>query len=138
MRALNVALHYILAAVTSLVMAFFVAGLVSLVFFPKDGPVGEGMLILLIYAVACCGAVPGYFALMALHLDGNRGVRRLVWLELLLRTSVFVSSGFSAFAVAKLPTSTFSKAAAFAFGLAGGVWACNPRSWERKLTMAQR
>lgn len=112
-------------------MAILPTLLVSWAVLPSDGPPGEGFVIMLILLVSCCACIPGYVALMALHLKGRRDTRRLVACEIGLRLSMVAAGSFLCFMAIKLPTRLATKSLFCLLPVFALAWAINPKSWRR-------
>lgn len=133
MNAVSTGFSYFVAGLLGLVMAFLPTAVISWIILPPDGPVGEGLLIMLIYILCSIACIPGYVALMALHREKQRDTRILIACEVGLRLSMSVAGGFLCFMAIKLPTSASTK---FIFCLLAALtlaWSLNPRTWSQDL-----
>ena len=130
MHTLGKGLQYLVGMLTGLIMAFLATGLVSYAIFPPDGPVGEGLIMLVIYLFFCCACVPGYVFLMDLHMRGRTDSRRLVACEVMLRASVIVGASLLCLILVKLPTATTTKWFACVVGVFACTWAISPAFWR--------
>ena len=119
-------MEYFAAGLVGLVMAFILTGCVSYAIFPPDGPIGEGISMILIYFAVVCACVPGYAALMRLHKLGRRDTRVLIACEVILRTSFFVVACFIGFMAIKLPTAVLTKWLTCLAIAPLGAWAIKP------------
>ena len=125
-------LQYFVAVFVGLVIAVFPTILVSWSVFPSDGPIGEGLMIMLIHLLACCALVPAYIYLMTLHRQGRRDIRRLLVYDLILRSSVIVAGCFVCFMAVKLPTMMVTKLIACFITALLSAWAIIPALWNRR------
>jgi hypothetical protein len=132
MNPVRAGLQYLVAVLTGLTVAFLATGLTSYVIFPPDGPIGEGISIMLIYLLSCCVCVPGYVALMTLHRQGRRDTRRLIACDVILRASVIVGACLLSFMLVKLPTAMVTKWLACFVGVFTCAWAIKPAVWEQR------
>ena len=127
-------MQYLGAVVVGLIIAFLATGLISYAIFPPDGPIGEGVVMLFIYLLACCVCVPGYVALMSLHRRGRRNTRGLVACEVILRTSIIVGACLFCFMAVMLPTMLTTKWLACIVGVFACAWAIKPALWDEPVT----
>ncbi len=107
-------------------MAFVLTGCVSYVVFPKDGPLGEGFAIMLIYLIVVCACIPSYAILMSLHRRGRRDTPGLIASEVILRASFFAAACIVCFMAIKLPTTIVTKWVTCLAAVPLGVWAIKP------------
>jgi hypothetical protein len=131
MDTVKAGLQYLGAALVGLIIAFLATGLISYAMFPPDGPIGEGLVMMLIYLLSCCICVPGYVALMAMHRRGSRETRGLIASEVILRASVIVGACLFCFVTVELPTMMVTKWLACSVGVFACAWALGPTFREQ-------